>query len=55
MSGYINGVDLKTFKIRSLRKFSLFNRVFPLGTARSPEYYFTVWARQLCKYRSNGI
>ena len=55
MNIYIKGVDLKTFTIRRLRKLSLFNKLFPLGTGGSPEYSFRVWAKHLSKLRSNGI
>jgi hypothetical protein len=52
---YYRGIDLKTFVVRRLRAFSLFNRIFPLGTGGSPEYSFRVWIKHLRKLQNNQI
>ncbi|MFZ1705226.1 MAG: methyltransferase domain-containing protein [Saprospiraceae bacterium] len=54
MKLYYNNINIKTYLVRRLRKFKLFNYIFPLGTGGSPEYSFSVWIRHLNKLYSDG-
>jgi SAM-dependent methyltransferase len=55
MKVYFKNINVRTYVVRRLRKFKLFNYIFPLGTGGNPEYSFSVWVRHLKKIYDKGI